>query len=65
MLAEWRRYHCLRKQQSSPLMPPKSPSPGFGFASAGLSTARGEASCFIRLKCYQQINGSANGRTEK
>ena len=29
-----------------------------GFASAGLSTARGEASCFIRLKCYESISSA-------
>ena len=42
----------LRKQESRCLGPPKSPSPGLAFGQAGLSTARGEAGCFIRLKWY-------------
>ncbi|HPP52805.1 MAG TPA: hypothetical protein PK777_07645, partial [Thermoguttaceae bacterium] len=33
-------------------MPIKAPSPGLAFGSAGLSTARGEAVFYIRLKCY-------------
>jgi len=45
--------YCLRKQESSLLVGLKSPSPGFGFASAGLSR-QGRAECFIRLKCYEK-----------
>jgi len=33
-------------------MPSEAPSPGLAEGQAGLSTARGEAVCFIRLKCY-------------
>ena len=46
----------LRKQESRCLGPPKSPSPGLAFGQAGLSTARGEAGCFIRLKWYGNRN---------
>ena len=42
----------LRKQESRRLWPPQSPSPGPPERLAGLSTAGGEAGCFIRLKCY-------------
>ena len=41
----------LRKQESRCLLPPKSPSPGLAEGRAGLSTARGETNCLIRLKC--------------
>ena len=53
----------LRKQQSRCLGPPKSPSPGLAFGQAGLSTARGEAGCFIRLKCYGFCNTLAECNT--
>ena len=46
----------LRKQQSRLLGPQKSPSPGLAFGQAGLSTARGEAGCVIRLKWYLYRN---------
>ena len=42
----------LRKQESRLLGPQKSPSPGLAEGQAGLSTARGEAGCFIRLNSY-------------
>jgi len=42
----------LRKQESRFLMPSKFPSPGLAEGQAGLSTARGEAVCFIRLNRY-------------
>ena|GEM_PF-1958298 len=42
----------LRKQESRLLVPANSPSPGLAEGQAGLSTAWGEAGCFIRLKCY-------------
>ena len=45
----------LRKQESRCLGPPKSPSPALALGQAGLSTARGEAGCFIRLKCYENL----------
>ena len=48
----------LRKQESRCLGPPKSPSSGLAFGQAGLSTARGEAGCFIRQKCYANWRGS-------
>ena len=44
----------LRKQESRLLAPQKSPSPGLAEGQAGLSTAGGEANCFIRLKCYHR-----------
>jgi len=44
----------LRKQESRLLGPQKSTSPGLAFDQAGLSTARGEAGCFIRRKCYAE-----------
>ena len=34
---EGAKCHCLRKEESSPLGPPKSPSPGGAFGTAGLS----------------------------
>jgi len=33
----------------------QDPSPSGAFGTAGLSTARGEAGCFIRLKCYENV----------
>ena len=51
----------LRKQESRLRMPLKSPSPGLAFGQAGLSTARGEAICFIRLKCYHPAKMLPNG----
>ena len=39
-----------------------SPLPVFGFASAGLSTGRGEVSDFIRVKCYGFPKSSLLGR---
>jgi len=34
-----------------------TPSPALLRSGAGLSTARGEAGCFIRLKCYDEAMG--------
>ena len=42
----------LCKQEFRRFLPRKSPSPGLAFGQAGLSTARGEASGFIRLNSY-------------
>jgi|GEM_PF-2913032 len=51
---------------------PMAPSPGFGFASAGLSTAGGEASGSIWLTCYKpgslrlyHLRKSLGGRTDE
>ena len=45
-------YVRLRMRAKGPLSQERPPSPDFGFASDGLSTARGGASYFIRLNCY-------------
>jgi len=45
----------LRKQAVRHLVPPKSRSPGMAFGQTGLSTARGEAGYFIRLKWYSDL----------
>ena len=54
----------LRKQESRVFMPPKSPSPGLAFGQAGLSTARGEAVCLIRLNSSKIFNPFLGAQSE-
>ena len=42
----------LHKQESRFLLPLESLSPSLAFGQDGLSTAGGEAICFIPLQCY-------------
>ena len=48
----------LRRQESMLLGPQQSPSAVLALGQDGLSTARGEARCFIRLTCYVFIRTS-------